>query len=225
MKKPLLLVFLVLFVDQFSKIWVKLNMYLGQEFKIFDWFIIHFTENNGMAFGMEFAGDYGKLFLSVFRIFAVIGLTYYLHKLVKEKAHKGLIYSMALILAGALGNIVDSAIYGKLFSSSYHQIATFLPEDGGYAPMLYGKVVDMLYFPMFSGFFPEWFPIWGGDYFLFFRPVFNVADTSISTGVGLIIVFQRRFFAEPEPKPDHSEIEPATDSALDEKQANQNPVN
>src|SRR5690606_39001211 len=104
---------------------------------------------------------------------------------------------MALILAGAAGNIIDSAIYGKLFSSSYHQIATFLPDNGGYAPLLYGKVVDMLYFPIFSGFFPDWFPVWGGDYFLFFRRVFNVADTAISTGVGLIIVFQKRFFAEP----------------------------
>lgn len=197
MKKPLLLILLILIVDQASKIWIKTNFYLGQEFKIADWFIIHFTENNGMAFGMEFAGEYGKLFLSIFRILAVAAIFYYMWKISKDGSPKGLIYSIALIFAGALGNIIDSSFYGVLFNDSYHQVASFLPENGGYAPFLYGRVVDMLYFPLFSGFFPEWFPIWGGEHFLFFRPVFNIADTAISVGVGMIIVFQKRFFRNP----------------------------
>lgn len=171
-------------------------MFLGQEFEIFPWFIIHFTENNGMAFGLEFAGENGKLFLSLFRIVAVGGLFYYLYRLVKENAPQGFIASIALILAGALGNIIDSTIYGKIFSSSYHQIAEVFPEGGGYAPMLYGKVVDMLYFPLVSGYFPDWLPIWGGEFFLFFRPVFNIADSAITVGVVLIILFQKSYFSE-----------------------------
>lgn len=197
MKKPLLIIFIILLIDQVSKIWIKTHFFLGQEYRIADWFIIHFTENNGMAFGMEFAGEYGKLFLSLFRILAVAGIFYYLVKISRDGSPRGLVYSIALIFAGALGNILDSAFYGILFNDSYHQIASFLPEDGGYAPILYGRVVDMLYFPLFSGFFPDWFPIWGGEHFLFFRPVFNIADTAISFGVGLIIVFQKRFFSNP----------------------------
>jgi signal peptidase II len=174
-------------------------MRLGEEFSVIgDWFIIHFTENPGMAFGMQFGGDFGKLALSIFRIIAVLGIGYYIYKLCKEKAPQGLIISFSLIFAGALGNIIDSAFYGLIFSESYYQTATFLPAEGGYAPFLYGKVVDMLYFPLISGTFPNWFPIWGGDEFLFFRPVFNVADVSISVGVGLIILFQRKFFMEEE---------------------------
>jgi signal peptidase II len=197
MRRALLIIFLVLFADQGLKIWVKTNMYLGQEIKFFDWFIIHFTENNGMAFGMEFAGEYGKLFLSVFRILAVIGLGYFMYRVNKQGSPKGLVYSIALILAGAIGNILDSAFYGLMFNDSYHQIASLFPEGGGYAPFLYGRVVDMLYFPLFSGFFPDWFPIWGGEYFLFFRPVFNIADSAISIGVALIVIFQKSFFADP----------------------------
>jgi len=207
MKKPLIIVFLVLLFDQALKIWVKTSMYLGQEHKIFDWFIIHFTENNGMAFGLEFAGDNGKLFLSLFRIVAVGGLFYYLSILVKEKAPQGFISSIALILAGALGNIIDSAVYGKFFSSSYHQIAEFMPAEGGYAPMLYGKVVDMFYFPVVSGYFPNWFPVWGGEYFLFFRPVFNLADSAITMGVIFIILFQKHYFSENKPQEKEGETE------------------
>lgn len=176
-------------------------MYLGQEFHIAgDWFIIHFTENNGMAFGMEFAGEYGKLFLSVFRIFAVTGIGWYLTSLVKSKAHPILITSLAFIFAGAMGNIIDSALYGVLFSSSEFQMAQFLPSGGGYSTLLHGKVVDMLYFPVFKGVLPDWIPFWGGDYMVFFRPVFNIADSSITIGVALIILFQSVIFKHNESK-------------------------
>jgi len=174
-------------------------MYLGQEFHIAgDWFIIHFTENNGMAFGMELAGEYGKLFLSVFRIIAVIGIGWYLNSLVKSNAHYLLISAMAFIFAGALGNIIDSAFYGMIFSTSDFQLAQLFPPDGGYSSFLHGKVVDMFYFPVLKGIFPEWVPFWGGEYFIFFRPVFNVADTSITTGVALIILFQSVIFRQEE---------------------------
>jgi len=198
MRRPLLLILLVLVVDQTLKFWIKTNMYLGQEYHVAgNWFIIHFTENNGMAFGLEFAGEYGKLFLSLFRIVAVCGIGWYLFKLVKESVHPLLITSMSLILAGAIGNIIDSAFYGMLFSSSDFRLAEFLPAEGGYSSFLHGKVVDMFYFPIFSGFFPDWVPFWGGDYFIFFRPVFNIADASISIGVGLILVFQAVIFKKP----------------------------
>ena len=162
-----------------------------------DWAILHFVENNGMAFGLSLGGDYGKLILSIFRIVAVSFLVYYIRLLIKSTASFGLLASFALILAGALGNIIDSAFYGLLFSASPHHgtdVATMFPEGGGYAGFLYGKVVDMLYFPMFQGHFPDWLPLWGGDYFLFFRPVFNVADMAITIGVFSIILFHRNFF-------------------------------
>lgn len=171
-------------------------MYLGEEYKILDWFYIHFTENNGMAFGMEFGGDWGKLLLSLFRIVFVGFITSYILKLIRKNADKILIISSSLILAGAIGNIVDGVFYGVLFSESYHQLASFLPEGGGYAPLFFGKVVDMFYFPIFKGYLPEWIPFWGGDYFVFFRPVFNIADAAISIGVGLIIIFQKRVMKE-----------------------------
>ncbi|MFN7012798.1 MAG: lipoprotein signal peptidase [Bacteroidia bacterium] len=199
MKKALLAIFIVLVIDQASKIWIKTNMYLGQEFNVLgNWFIIHFTENNGMAFGLEFAGQYGKLFLTLFRIFAVVGLFWYIYDLHKKKAHTGYIISIALITAGALGNIIDSVFYGVWFSDSLNNLATFMPNEGGYAPLFHGRVVDMLYFPIIEGYFPDWFPIWGGEYFLFFRPVFNIADSSITIGVALIILFNKRFFSSEE---------------------------
>lgn len=185
-------------------------MYLGQEFHVAGkWFIIHFTENNGMAFGMELIqGAAGKLFLSLFRILAVLGIGTWLYTLNKRNANKKLIISISLIFAGAMGNILDSVFYGKIFSSSEYQIASFLPAEGGYAGWLHGKVVDMFYFPIIEGHFPHWFPIWGGEDFIFFRPVFNVADSSITIGVILILLFQSTIFhekEEPTIKPDSTD--------------------
>lgn len=195
MKKPLIIIFLVLFFDQLIKIYVKTHFFLGQEVNVMgNWFIIHFTENNGMAYGMEFGGDFGKLFLSVFRIVAVGAIGWYLWSLAKQKEDKLYIVCIALIFAGAVGNIIDSAFYGVLFSDSNYEIARFMPEEGGYSSFLHGKVVDMFYFPVIKGHFPAWFPFWGTEDFIFFRPVFNIADASISTGVAIIILYQRRFF-------------------------------
>lgn len=196
MKKSISLIFLVLLFDQLLKFWIKTNMTIGQEYHIFgDWFIIHFTENEGMAFGLTFGGEFGKLALSLFRIAAIIVIGFYLKNLIRQKAHSGLIVSISLILAGAIGNILDSAFYGLIFSnSSYHTVATLFSEDGGYGTFLHGKVVDMLYFPVIEGNYPEWFPFWAGDNFTFFRPVFNIADSSITTGVFILIIFQRKFF-------------------------------
>ena len=181
--------------------------------------MLHFTENPGMAFGMEFGGALGKYLLSLFRIVAAVFIGTYLHRLINRGAPMGLICSIGLIFAGAVGNIIDSAFYGLIFDASlprYHpslpaalapfgKVATMFPEGGGYAPFLQGKVVDMFYFPFLSGTFPSWFPIWGGEDFLFFRPVFNVADAAISVGVGIILVFQKRFF--PAPKKEENEQE------------------
>jgi len=192
----IIVVFLILFFDQALKIWIKTHMVLGDEFKITDWFIVHFTENYGMAFGMEFGGSIGKLILSIFRLVAIVAIIWYIVKLVKEKASTGLIISVSMILAGAIGNIIDSAFYGMIFNESYYQVAQFLPHGGGYASFLHGKVVDMLYFPLINEHFPHWVPVWGGEDFEFFRPVFNLADSSITVGVGIILIFQKKFFKE-----------------------------
>jgi signal peptidase II len=195
-RRPALIIGSILIIDQCVKWWVKTHMYLGQEFHVFgDWFIIHFTENNGMAFGMELLdGAAGKLFLSVFRIVAVTAIGWYLVSLVRRKASPRLITILSLIFAGAMGNIIDSVFYGKIFSTSEFQVAELLPEDGGYAGWLHGKVVDMFYFPIFEGRFPEWFPVWSGERFVFFRPVFNVADSAITIGVFMILIFQSSVF-------------------------------
>lgn len=197
-KIPLITIFSVLFIDQFIKIYIKLNYPLGEVTRVAgDWFILHFTENPGMAFGMEFGGNYGKLILSVFRILACFAGVWYITTLVKKKEHPGFILSVSLILAGAMGNIFDSVFYGMLFGESDEfNVAKFMPEAGGYAGFLHGHVVDMFYFPIYNGKFPEWFPFWGGEDFQFFRPIFNFADFAISTGVGIILVFQKKFINE-----------------------------
>jgi len=196
LKKAAFIILLVLIVDQVLKIWIKTQMTLGEEIPIIgNWFIIHFTENEGMAFGMRFGGSFGKLILSIFRIFAVAGIGWYLVHLIKQGAKTGLIISITLIFAGALGNIIDSAFYGMIFSESkFHEVATLFPLDGGYGSFLHGKVVDMLYFPLIKGNYPSWIPVWGGSHFIFFRPVFNIADSSITVGVFSLILFQRKFF-------------------------------
>lgn len=186
----ILVVFLVILVDQFTKIWVKTHMGLYDAINITDWFKIYFVENNGMAFGIE-AG--GKLFLSIFRIIAVVFIIIYLNKLIKEGFKKGFIACVALILAGASGNIIDSVFYGVIFEASYAgHIASIVPWGEGYSTLLHGKVVDMLYFPLFSGTFPDWIPFIGGEEFLFFRFIFNVADSAITVGVILLLLFYRK---------------------------------
>lgn len=204
-KVPLITIFLVLLIDQFIKIYIKshypVNMEVG---RLTDWCVIHFTENPGMAFGFEFGGETGKLVLSIFRILACIGGAIYIRHIVMKKEHPGFIFSVALILAGAMGNIIDSAFYGLIFDRGtvlnpdfqqymdYDGVARFT-TTAGYAPSMYGCVVDMFYFPLINGTFPTWFPIWGGEDFQFFRPIFNFADASISCGVIIIILFQKRF--------------------------------
>ena len=202
-KIPLITIFSVLFIDQFIKIYIKVNYPLGEVGKLGDWCILHFTENPGMAFGFEFGGDFGKLALSIFRILACIAGVLYIRHITKNKEHWGFILSVSLILAGAMGNILDSAFYGLIFDKGTMFNAEFneyLPYDGvanftshGYAPTMYGCVVDMFYFPILNGRFPEWMPIWGGEDFQFFRPIFNFADAAISGGVIIIIIFQKRF--------------------------------
>jgi signal peptidase II len=147
-----------------------------------------------MAFGMELGGDWGKLALSLFRIVAITIGGIYIFKRLPKDAHKALKISSALIFAGAIGNMIDSGFYGIIFNHSFNQIATFMPQGGGYAPFLFGSVVDMLYFPLIDGFFPEWLPIWGGEHFMFFRPVFNIADVSISCGIGVVFLMNKKFF-------------------------------
>lgn len=202
----ILLILLVLGLDQGLKIWVKTHMEYGEEFNLlgFTWARIHFVENEGMAFGLKLDMTYGKLALSLFRIIVVSFLGYFIYELIRDKVGFGMLASISLILAGALGNILDSAFYGLIFSeSSYHGgLAELFPAAGAYGQdyplggFLHGKVVDMFYFPMFKGIFPDSMPIWGGESYLFFRPVFNLADAAITTGVVSILLWHRDLFKE-----------------------------
>ena len=169
-------------------------MFLGQEFQFFDWFMIHFTENNGMAFGIELGGLIGKIALTLFRIIVVILGIYYIRKTVKPRFPTGALISAGLIIGGAIGNIIDSCFYGLIFNDSYNNVAKIFPDSGGYAPLFQGRVVDMFYFPLINSHFPSWIPIWGGEHFIFFRPVFNIADAGISVGILLILLFYRNRF-------------------------------
>ena len=190
----LLVIFSGLIIDQIIKIWVKTHMFWHESIRITDWFYIYFTENRGMAFGMEVIG---KLFLTSFRIVAVTFIAWYLCRIVKMGLKTGYIVCISLILTGALGNIIDSVFYGVLFNDSTHsQIASFLPAEGGYAPLLYGKVVDMFYFPIIDTHWPLWMPFVGGEHFVFFSPIFNFADAAISCGIIALLLFYGKYLNE-----------------------------
>lgn len=201
LKKATLLILIILIVDQVSKLYIKTHFALNESVEVFSWFQILFVENEGMAWGtkisdiVSFISDRtAKVCLTIFRILAVLGIGYWLNKSIKEKQSKTLIFAVSLILAGALGNIIDSVFYGIIFDSSAGQVASFLPVEGGYDAVFHGKVVDMLHFPLWSGVLPDWIPFYGGQYFTFFEPVFNIADMAISTGIGILIFFNRRAF-------------------------------
>lgn len=192
----IIVIFLVLIADQALKIWVKTHMSLYETIEITSWFKIYFVENNGMAFGIEVLG---KLFLSLFRIIAVCCIGYYIYLLVKRHYSHGYIACISLILAGALGNIVDSVFYGEIFTASYPgHVASLVPIGHGYSDWLHGKVVDMFYFPLVEGTFPNWMPVWGGEDFIFFRPIFNLADAAITVGIALLLIFYRKVLSSRE---------------------------
>lgn len=202
-KQIILLILAILLIDQGSKFYIKLNYYTGEEHNVFGtWFRLHFVENEGMAWGWKFGGEFGKIALTLFRLAAVIWGSFLIRNFIRQKQHKGFLICAALIYAGALGNLIDSLFYGLIFEASNpftQNVATFLPAGGGYAGLFHGKVVDMLYFPIITNsHYPSWIPIVGGEEFEFFRPVFNVADMAISTGVIAILIFQNKFFNRPE---------------------------
>jgi signal peptidase II len=184
--KPFLTAAFIILADQIIKTWVRAHMYMGEEIRFLgSRGMLHYTENNGMAFGMEWGGDAGKLALTLFRIFAVCGIVYSLIYLIKHKYHRGLIMNVSLILAGAVGNIIDSTFYGIMYK---------------YAPLFHGRVVDMFYFPLLKGTYPSWFPLWANEPFEFFRPVFNLADSAICVGVIMILLYQKRYFKHEVPE-------------------------
>ncbi|WP_411893178.1 lipoprotein signal peptidase [Winogradskyella sp. A2] len=202
-RKTIIVILIILLIDQLSKIYIKTHFVLNDDVNVFTWFKIAFVENDGMAWGTKLS-DFipaisdrsAKLILTIFRIFAVTGIAFWLIDVLRKNKSKTLIFAIAIIFAGALGNIIDSVFYGILFSDSATEVATFLPANGGYADIFHGKVVDMLHFPIWSGILPDNLPLFGGTYFSFFDPVFNVADVAISTGIGILIVFNRKAFKE-----------------------------
>ncbi|GMN09712.1 lipoprotein signal peptidase [Croceitalea sp. MTPC9] len=201
LKKSILLIVLVLVIDQISKVYIKTNFVLGESVEVFNWFKILFIENEGAAWGTKLSDilpiseSLGKLFLTVFRLFAIFGIGYWLYDIIKRKSPKVLILAVSLIFAGALGNIIDSVFYGLLFNDSNNQVAELFSNEP-YGNLFYGKVVDMLYFPLIDTTWPEWVPSFGGKSFRFFEPIFNIADTAISTGVGILIFFNKRAFTK-----------------------------
>ncbi len=207
LKRAAIVIILILLIDQISKFYIKTHFILGETIVVFSWFKILFVENDGMAWGAKlsdftsFISDRSaKVILTLFRLIAIVGIGYWLINSIKNKGSKTLIIAIVLIFTGALGNIIDSVFYGVIFNDSLGQVATFLPEKG-YDTFLHGKVVDMLHFPMWKGYLPEWLPFLGGKYFTFFEPVFNIADMAISSGVGMLLIFNNKAF----PKENSSE--------------------
>ncbi len=202
-KKSVLFIILILIIDQWSKIYIKTHFVLGESVDVFSWFKILFIENEGAAWGaklsdiLPISDNIGKLVLTIFRLFAIFGIGYWLFDVIKKKASSTLIWAVSLIFAGALGNILDSLFYGIIFNDSYNVVATLFSEEP-YGKLFYGKVVDMLYFPMVDTTWPSWMPGVGGQNFRFFEPVFNIADTAISTGVGILLVFNKKAFHKEE---------------------------
>ena len=191
LKKSILLIVLILLIDQISKIYIKTTFQLHEEVGVFSWFRILFVENDGMAWGAKIPGTYGKLILTLFRLVAICGIGYWLWDSARKKSAGVLLSAVALIFAGALGNIIDSVFYGLIFDASYANVATAFSSDP-YGTLFHGKVVDMLSFPLYDGVLPNWIPFWGGERFTFFDPVFNVADVAISTGVGMLNSVQQK---------------------------------
>ena len=204
LKKASFLIIAILLVDQISKIYIKTHFELNESYQIFPWFKIFFVENEGMAWGTRISDflpfvseQIAKISLTIFRIVALVGIGFWLYNSVLKQNNNFLIIAISLVFAGALGNIIDSVFYGVFFDDSLGQVARFLPEQG-YATLLHGKVVDMLYFPLWKGYLPEWIPFLGGKYFTFFDPVFNIADVAISLGFIMFIVFYRKVFGKPQ---------------------------
>jgi signal peptidase II len=203
LKKSLVLIFVILLIDQISKIYIKTHFVLGEAVDVFGWFKILFIENEGAAWGtklsdlLPISDSVGKLVLTIFRLFAIAGIGYWLLESIRKGATKTLVIAVSLIFAGAVGNIIDSLFYGMIFDDSYNTVATLF-SDEPYGRLFYGKVVDMLYFPLIDTNWPQWVPVIGGNEFRFFEPVFNIADTAISTGVGILVVFNKKAFGKRE---------------------------